>query len=94
MLASALSMILSKKTVDGIEVKPTYGLTLIIVGFVEGIVTGIVGAGGGFLIIPALVLLGKLPMKKQLPLLYLLSPSNRFLDLWATLLILRLTFHF
>ena len=29
-----------------------------------GIVTGMVGAGGGFLIIPALVLLAKLPMKK------------------------------
>jgi uncharacterized membrane protein YfcA len=66
MLASALSMILSKKTVEGFEVKPNYGLTLIIVGFVEGIVTGIVGAGGGFLIIPALVLLGKLPMKKAI----------------------------
>ena len=66
MLASALSLILSKKTVEGIEVKPNYGLTLIIVGFGEGIVTGIVGAGGGFLIIPALVLLGKLPMKKAI----------------------------
>ena len=29
-----------------------------------GVLTGIVGAGGGFLIIPALVLLAKLPMKK------------------------------
>ena len=29
-----------------------------------GLLTGIVGAGGGFLIIPALVLLAKLPMKK------------------------------
>lgn len=29
-----------------------------------GVVTGIVGAGGGFLIIPALVLLARLPMKK------------------------------
>jgi uncharacterized membrane protein YfcA len=29
-------------------------------------VTGIVGAGGGFLIIPALVILGKLPMKKAI----------------------------
>jgi uncharacterized membrane protein YfcA len=28
------------------------------------VLTGIVGAGGGFLIIPALVLLAKLPMKK------------------------------
>ncbi len=33
-------------------------------GAVVGTVTGIVGAGGGFLIIPALVLLAKLPMKK------------------------------
>jgi uncharacterized membrane protein YfcA len=29
-----------------------------------GVITGIVGAGGGFLIIPALVMLAKLPMKK------------------------------
>ncbi|WP_299362791.1 sulfite exporter TauE/SafE family protein [Winogradskyella sp.] len=33
-------------------------------GLVVGVLTGIVGAGGGFLIIPALVLLAKLPMKK------------------------------
>lgn len=31
-------------------------------GFVVGIVTGLVGAGGGFLIVPALALLGGLPM--------------------------------
>ena len=33
-------------------------------GFIVGVVTGLVGAGGGFLIIPALVLLAKLPMKQ------------------------------
>jgi uncharacterized membrane protein YfcA len=32
-------------------------------GAVVGILTGLVGAGGGFLIIPALVLLAKMPMK-------------------------------
>ena len=32
-------------------------------GVIVGAITGIVGAGGGFLIIPALVLLAKLPMK-------------------------------
>jgi uncharacterized protein len=32
-------------------------------GVVVGAITGLVGAGGGFLIIPALVLLAKLPMK-------------------------------
>ncbi len=33
-------------------------------GSVVGILTGLVGAGGGFLIIPALVLFSKLPMKQ------------------------------
>jgi hypothetical protein len=33
-------------------------------GMIIGVLTGIVGIGGGFLIIPALVLLVKLPMKK------------------------------
>ncbi|MDG2110141.1 MAG: sulfite exporter TauE/SafE family protein, partial [Schleiferiaceae bacterium] len=37
---------------------------IILEGTVVGVVTGIVGAGGGFLIIPALVLFAKLPMKK------------------------------
>lgn len=32
-------------------------------GLSVGVLTGVVGVGGGFLIIPALVLLGKLPMK-------------------------------
>lgn len=35
---------------------------LIADGLVVGAVTGIVGAGGGFLVVPALVLLGRLPM--------------------------------
>jgi len=36
---------------------------IILEGIVVGMLTGIVGAGGGFLIIPALVLFSKLPMK-------------------------------
>ncbi|PZQ77848.1 MAG: permease, partial [Flavobacterium johnsoniae] len=32
--------------------------------FMVGVVIGLVGAGGGFLIIPALVYLARLPMKK------------------------------
>lgn len=36
---------------------------IIFEGAVVGILTGLVGAGGGFLIIPALVLFSKLPMK-------------------------------
>jgi uncharacterized membrane protein YfcA len=35
---------------------------LLLDGLVVGVVTGIVGAGGGFLVVPALVLLGRLSM--------------------------------
>lgn len=37
---------------------------ILIEGAVVGVLTGLVGAGGGFLIIPALVVLSKLPMKE------------------------------
>lgn len=37
-------------------------LRILLDGLVVGVVTGLVGAGGGFLIVPALVLLGGLPM--------------------------------
>jgi len=39
---------------------------IIVEGIVVGALTGLVGAGGGFLIIPALVLLSKLSMKKAI----------------------------
>lgn len=45
------------------EQKFNYPLILL-EGAVVGMLTGLVGAGGGFLIIPALVLLSKLPMKQ------------------------------
>ena len=37
---------------------------LLLYGVIIGLATGFLGAGGGFLIIPALVLLLKMPMKK------------------------------
>lgn len=39
-----------------------FGLDGIVDGIVVGLTTGLVGAGGGFLIVPALALLGGLPM--------------------------------
>lgn len=48
-----------------IEQKQVFNYPLILVeGIVVGVLTGLVGAGGGFLIIPALVILSKLPMKQ------------------------------
>jgi uncharacterized membrane protein YfcA len=65
MLLASISMIRSNRKDSSEETVVQYNYPLIIVeGFVVGILTGIVGAGGGFLIIPALVLLAKLPMKK------------------------------
>ncbi|TVZ27578.1 hypothetical protein JM83_2628 [Gillisia sp. Hel_I_86] len=65
MVVSAISMILDKSGDNNIEGKVTYNYPLIIIeGVGVGLLTGIVGAGGGFLIIPALVLFAKLPMKK------------------------------
>ena len=39
---------------------------LIAVGLAVGALTGIVGIGGGFLIVPALVILGRVPMKQAI----------------------------
>ena len=39
---------------------------LIAVGLAVGALTGIVGIGGGFLIVPALVILGRVPMKEAI----------------------------
>jgi uncharacterized protein len=50
---------------DGIPVKFNFPL-IILSGFGVGIITGIVGAGGGFLIIPSLVFFARLSMKKAI----------------------------
>ncbi len=66
MLLASYSMIKGRcKNCDEESAVISYNYPLIILeGLVVGVLTGIVGAGGGFLIIPALVLLAKLPMKK------------------------------
>ena len=64
MLAASYSMIRGKKGESEEEEEVKFNLPMIALeGSVVGVITGIVGAGGGFLIIPALVLLAKLPMK-------------------------------
>jgi uncharacterized membrane protein YfcA len=72
MIAASVSMIRDDKKKNGDskaaedeknpELKFNYPMILL-EGTVVGMLTGLVGAGGGFLIIPALVMLSKLPMK-------------------------------
>ena len=65
MVLAAVSMIKSKKQKSEAENAPmVYHYPMILLeGTVVGVLTGLVGAGGGFLIIPALVLLARMPMK-------------------------------
>lgn len=65
MILASVSMIRNYKEekLKETEIKFHYPL-IVMEGIIIGVLTGIVGAGGGFLIIPALVLLAKLPMKK------------------------------
>ena len=64
MFTASISMIRERKEVVlKKDVQFNYPL-IIIEGLLVGVLTGFVGAGGGFLIIPALVLFANLPMKK------------------------------
>ena len=66
MVFAAISMIHEKNGIDTSAPEPAikYNYPMILLeGTVVGMLTGLVGAGGGFLIIPALVLFSRLPMK-------------------------------
>jgi len=65
MIPAACSMLKNKKEIIDPTCKNTnYNYQLIILeGIVVGVITGLIGAGGGFIIIPALVILANLDMK-------------------------------
>jgi len=67
MVMAAIRMIrpVQQASTDSIQ-QPSSGLSwgLMLQGLGVGMLSGLVGAGGGFLMIPAMVLLAKIPMKK------------------------------
>jgi len=66
MLLASIAMIKESKktTVTEINTSSADTVKLLLFGILVGLTTGFLGAGGGFLIIPALVLILKTPMKK------------------------------
>jgi uncharacterized membrane protein YfcA len=64
MIAASISMIRNKKNETKLNIPSKNKLAF--VGFMVGIVTGFLGAGGGFLIIPALIFFAALPMKQAI----------------------------
>lgn len=63
MIATAIAMLRGRKSgIESVEVQRIPMVKVVGEGLVVGLVTGLVGAGGGFLVVPALALLGGLPM--------------------------------
>lgn len=63
MVATAIAMLRGRKVAGPLGRASLPVGKVLAEGLIVGVVTGIVGAGGGFLVVPALVLLGGLPME-------------------------------
>lgn len=86
MLLASLAMIRSGKksnSTHNSEVMPSYAF-ITLRGFGVGTVTGFVGAGGGFLIIPALVLFLRLPMQKAVGTSLFIIAINSLFGFWMS----------
>ncbi|MFM6976581.1 MAG: sulfite exporter TauE/SafE family protein [Sphingobacteriaceae bacterium] len=67
MLMASYSMITEKRTLPGAIIQPPKDINfvkLFVSGVLIGLITGFLGAGGGFLIIPVLVIIFQIPMKQ------------------------------
>jgi uncharacterized membrane protein YfcA len=88
MILAAFSMIRVKRQHEEIPAtgKPAY-ILLMAYGLLIGFVTGILGAGGGFLLIPALVFFVKLPVKEAIGTSLLIIAMNSLIgfmgDIWV-----------
>jgi hypothetical protein len=82
MILAAVKMIRNTEDTESARpVEPHGFVKIIIQGLGVGVVTGFVGAGGGFLIIPTLVLLVGLPMKKAVATSLIIIALNSLLGL-------------
>jgi uncharacterized protein len=80
MIAASYSMIKKNRTIiiESLALIQFNYLKVLIQGVVVGMLTGFMGAGGGFLIIPALVNMLKIPIKKAIGTSLLIITLNSF----------------
>jgi uncharacterized membrane protein YfcA len=85
MVVAAYSMI-KKRTEQSETIAPkqVFNYPLILLeGALVGMFTGLVGAGGGFLIIPALVTFSKLPMKEAIGTSLVIIAAKSLIGFWG-----------
>ena len=82
MIAAAYGMIKNRKNAAAGPVHAESNLNISLLvghGFFIGFITGLIGAGGGFLIIPALVMLLKIPIKDAVGNSLVIIAANSFI---------------
>ncbi|AZA79996.1 sulfite exporter TauE/SafE family protein [Chryseobacterium sp. G0186] len=87
MILASYKMIRSRTSVEVLERRSAKENTLLAVGegTLVGILTGLVGAGGGFMIIPALVNLLKVPMKTAIGTSLIIISLNSLIGFTASM---------
>ena len=85
MFVVAFSMLWRKRNADSEAVYQVNFYKAMAAGFGVGILTGFLGVGGGFLIVPALVFFGGLPMKKAIGTSLLVIALNCFAGIFGHL---------
>ena len=83
MIVAAVSMLRSKAVTKDSTEAPKSNLLLLLYGITIGLVTGFLGAGGGFLLIPVLVLILRLPMKTAIGTSLLIIAMNSLIGFAA-----------
>lgn len=63
-MLTAAVMMLRRRATESAEPSQHVLWKIVLIGFGVGVLAGVVGVGGGFLIVPALVLLGRLDMRR------------------------------
>ena len=94
MLSSILMMKKpSTKTVTKSSTKKNYGL-LIFIGLGVGVLTGLLGAGGGFIIVPALVMFARLTIKQAVATSLIIITFNSLIGFSSDVFLLKIEWNF